>query len=732
MIRTAILFVLLPFMASADPVTIRSGEHETFSRLVIAIGLNTDWSIDPSDDGHILELDGRSDGFDTSNVFERIPRARLSDVKEISPNRLNLSVDCPCEVNAFLWRPGYLVVDIIDGSVPVRATSETGLGSLNAPSTPPPVRVTNAPLGLPNMLVLSPSATAAQEQVSAEETQDFTDLSATEEALAMGIARAASQGFLEPSIAGTEQPTPPEVEIEPMVAQVDAQEPNAPSIPNRPGVGISTAMDRGLAQLGTELGRSLDQQCLPADLFEIAAWGDAQGFHVQASALAESLAGEFGEEPREAQENLARLYIHFGFGAEAKLVLAADPAASQSRIVLTELAGIIDDYDGAYPAILAQEACSTPGALWAFLLRPTRQEESDRNRLIQHFFALPQPLRGQISPRLARQFLEVGDPDAASQLLRAADNQDAATTREVQSTRALIAEDLDDTSAAVTVLSNEAEDNARTTPQSLIRLIELELEQGITPSEENLLLAGALRQEHRDTPIAQDLANIEAAGRIATKQYQVALDLMQNRQDNRALEIVDHVFGNIAAHAEAGTFLEFSFGEIPTDLTSATENAIAQRLLDLGFYERASTFLLGQAERETASERRYLRAEAALGAGEYALAMESLLGMTDERARALRARAYEGLGQHRAALSALTVDQTASSPMLQFRAGAWERLTVEEDEVLSEFAQTVLQTPTETPAATLADRREVLSQSQDSRQSVENLLTRFSFETLGN
>ena len=730
MIRIAILLVFLPFNATADPVTIRSGDHETFSRLVISIGLNIGWSIDPSDDGFILELDGRSDGFDTSQVFERIQRTRLKDIQQVASNTLNLSVECSCEVDAFLWRPGFLVVDIIESSEAVRETSESVFGPLNVSSTLPRENVENAPSAIPNMLILSPLMTEPQEQIVTEETQVSIDLAATEEALAMGIARAASQGFLEPSIVEIEQPVSFDSEAEPELAQLD--EPNVLNVPRQPGVGISTAMDRDLAQLGIELGNSLEQQCLPAELFQIAAWGDGQGFHEQASALAKELAGEFGEEPREAQENLARLYIYFGFGAEAKLVLAADPASSQSRIVLTELAGIIDDYDGEYPAILAQDACNTPGALWAFLLQPTLQEENDRNQLIQQFFALPQPLRSQISPRLARRFLDVGDPEAANQLLHATENQDASDTHEVQATRALIAEGFDDTGAAVAVLSNEADDNVRMTPQSLIRLIELELEQGITPSEAHLLLAGALRQEHRDTPIAQDLANIEAAGRIASEQYQVALELMQDRTDNQALEIVDQVFENIADHADAGKFLEFVFGEIPESLTSATENKIAKRLVDLGFFERATTFLAGDAEREVASERRYLRAESALGAGEFTLAMEAIVGITDERARALRARAYEGLGQHRAALSALNADQSASSPTLQFRAGAWERLRVEEDEVLSTFAQTVLLTPSEAPAKTLADRREVLTQSQDSRQTVEDLLQRFSVENLGN
>ncbi|SMX40377.1 hypothetical protein [Octadecabacter ascidiaceicola] len=728
MIRIAVILSVLPFFAFADPVTIRSGEHDTFSRLVISIGPNTGWSVEPNEGGFVLELEGRSDGFDTSQVFERIQRARLNDLRQSAPNALNLLVGVDSEVEAFLWKPGYLVVDIKEGPEPNPIRSSVGFGPLNIVANPPPESLEDYPQIFPNFLTFSPLPTETNDEAPSKNEQAPTDLSATEEALAIGIARAASQGFLEPATVVNEEP---EISNEvPELEQIHTQEETDTIVaPGRPGVGISTAMDRDLAQLGIELGRSLDQQCLPADLFQIDAWGDFRGFHEQASSLTEALAGEFGVEPREAQESLARLYLHFGFGAEAKLVLAADPASSQSRIILTELAGIIDDYDGEYPAIRAQEGCNSPGALWAFLLHPTKLEANDRNKLIHDFLALPQPLRSQISPRLARRFLDVGDLDAANQLLNAADSQDANTTHEVQSARALISESANDPEAAVTVLSNEADDNARTTPQSLIRLIELELEQGLIPSEANLLLAGALRQEHRDTPIENDLANAEALGRIASGQYQVALDLVQSRDDAEAYNIVDQTFAHIVAHAETGTFLEFTFSETPEELSSETENAVSRRLIDLGFFERASTFLIGNANGEEASERRYLLAETALGTGEFDVAIDALLGMTDERARTLRARAFEGLGQHRAALAALSVDQPASSPALQFRAGAWERLTVEEDEILSTFANSVLQPPNETPVATLAERREILTQSRNSRQSVEDLLQRFSLES---
>lgn len=726
MIRFASILAVLPFMASAEPVTIRSGEHDTFSRLVLSIGTGTEWTIEPSDGSVVVQLTGRSDGFDVTEIFDRIPRDRLSDVTQITPDSLRLVLDCPCDYDAFLWRPGELVVDIVDASI--QAETEVLPVVPEIPETTAQTTTAlpaDSPLRLPNMLILSrpvdanlPMTPMAQRPMSST-----NDLAEIEIELAHGIARAASQGFLEPSINRSAIPDPSDAMID---QEQVAQPPTDPPIAiGRPGIGILTAMDRDLALVGAALERSIDQQCLHEDLFQIDAWGDERAFHTQAASLAEALAGEFGEEPREAQETLARLYIHFGFGVEAKSAIAADTASSRSRLILIELAGIVDDYEGDYPIITAQAGCASPGALWAFLVNPTAQEEDARNQIIQQFYALPQPLRSQISPRLARRFVEVGELDAASQLLRAAENSDAGATHEVQSARAAVAEGFNDPDGALTVLLHEAEDNVRTTPQSLIRLIELELEQGLIPSDANLLMAAALRHEHRDTPIAQDLADIEALGRVAIGQYQAALDLIQDREDETVFAILNTTFSAITQQAAAGTFLEFAYSVLPTGLTPETENIVARRLIDLGFPERAIVLLRNPAERDAASNRRYLRAEAAIGIQDFAGAIDSLVGMTDDRARASRARAYEGLGEHRAALAALSPNQAGSTPTLRFRARAWERLTVEDDEVLSSFAQAVLQQPNVDAVETLADRRALLTQSQESRRAVEGLLLRF-------
>lgn len=720
MMRTLVLLLCFPIAAIAEPVAIRSGEHETFSRLVISIGEGTEWGLQQTETGFMLELTGRSDGFDVSKVFERIPRSRIIDVSQPSENMLSLDVACDCFADAFLWRPGQLVLDVVDGENPNAPLAIFVPLGVSAPS--------NAPQSLPNLLALQsdmpPPFAPFSPAMSAEAAVQQSDLQMTETALIEGLARAASQGFLDAAVTRpVDTPVAPAVPAE-IVSEPQMSEPMVGF--QQPGVGITTAMDRDFAVIQDVLASTLGQQCLPADLFEVNDWATDDAFHDQVAGLAEALAGEFGEQPLAAQDTLARLYIHFGFGAEARVVLKADAAQSRTRQVLIQLAGLIDDYDGHYELIEAQAGCDTPAALWAFFSEPMYLDDDSRNHVLQEFFALPQPLRGQIAPRLARKFVDVGDADGAEKLLRASENHDAAATHDVQSARALVAEEFDNPEQAMAVLTQQANDNPRTTPESLIRLLELGMENGVVPLDADLVLAAAMRQEHRDTPIELRLAVAEASGRTQLGNYQAAIDLMQARDDTQAFRIIDAAFAHMTENATSTVFLGFGFGDIPKGVTAQTENQMADRMINLGFPERAQAFLAGSGEREVAAERRYLRAQAAIGVRDFTAAIDALLGMTDSRARDLRATAYDGLGAHREALSALEqADEDGSDPTRQFRAGAWERLTIEEDEVLSTFAQTVLTPPTTNAVETLADRRAILAQSVESRKAVEGLLLRF-------
>lgn len=738
MIRVICFILCFPVAAMSQTVPIESGEHATFSRLVLLIGSRTDWEITPTDGGYLINLDGDVNGFRTDTVFDLIPRDRISNVVQRTPDSVFIEVSCECYIDAFDYSGGWIVVDIVDGENPdpdlalvavqddENATTVLSQVEERDPNVAFPV--------LPNLLTLeSPANTdlvGLNVPLNLEPQTASPELAALEVALIEGLARAATQGVLDPAMISVAEPMsvvseqPPTVDSLPMVA--------GPRTANtQPGVGVSTSVDRDLALIAGEIESAIGSTCLPEDLFSIENWGDDSGFHEQVAGLAEDLAGEFGEEPRDAQDALARLYIHFGFGAEARVVLAADPALSQTRQVLFELAGLIDDYPGSYDLIATQAGCRTPAGLWAFYVNPMRLQEDDRRNLLQQFYRVPQPLRGQIAPRVAQKFIEAGDPETADRVLNASANSDFEATHDVQVTRALIAVERDDPEGAIEVLRREALENSRASPESVVQLINLSLDQDQAPNVDDLDLAAVMQREFRGRPVAEDLAIAEARGRIAIGQYDTALALMTGRDGAQPNLLIDAAYAALTRDSQTPEFLEYAFTNIPQQVTSRTQNAMAERMLDLGFPERAIDLLAAPADQDAAAERRYLRAQGSIAVGDYLAVLDGLTGISGKRADELRSQAYVGLGEYRTALDlADSAPQNDRREALQLRAGAWDGVTSEDGDVLSSFAGAILAPDTAVNAQTLADREAVLSQSQESRRAIENLLQRFDGDIL--
>lgn len=734
MIRLLFALLLFPIPGWSDVVSIRSGEHETFSRLVLSIPDGIDWAVNQTDSGARLVLDGHTDGFDVTQVFERIPRDRLAELEQVAQDTLALQFSCKCSVDTFLWRSDRLVLDISE-TVETSDVTETVAMMVpqvdaamlasemekNQAGLPDITELTNG-LSLARFNAASPAGNT-QVRVAAPLPEGDTHLS--EAALLEGIARAASQGFLNPNLqnlpAEPSSPAP-----EPASETMPTTAPDVYVDQSQPGVDITTALDQSLSGLGDLLRGSMEQRCLPADLFEISEWGDDSGFHEQVAKLSEALAGEFGEEPIDAETDLARLYLHFGFGSEALAALSITETASQSRQVLYELALLFDDTQSAFPLLSSQRNCETGGALWAFLAVPMVPEaEALVNGITRAFFELPQPLRGYIAPKLSQAFLSVDMPETADLVLRATNNNDAEHDPEVQTARAFIAEQNDDPDEAIFLLSEQANDTARLSPEAAIRLVTLTLEQGGTPSEADLVLLSALAKEFSAEVISDQIEVTEAMGWAARGEYMRALEIIAGRMDEDAESTREAVYMQLTERGSSNVFLEMAINNRPDDLSSATENAMARRLIDLGFPDQALAMMTGAVARAQASERRYLRAEAALEMADYSQAIDALQGMNDQRSRNLRAAAYSGFGDFRNAIESLEADEAGSTPELQFRAGAWDRLTLENDVVLSDFARTVVADIDPEAAVTLEDRRSLLAQSQESRRAVENLLLRF-------
>lgn len=710
--------LLFPAAALAREIAIRSGEHDTFSRLVVNIGEGTQWRLVDTDTGAELELSDPQVAYDTTDVLDRLPANRLTAVVDRGDGVLGLEIGCaPCHVDPFIWRPGYLVLDIADGPDPNRsATRRTMRAS--------PVRLpllSATALDEPAFLLPGAFMTPARSAPSPDNTETVQV-----EGMAQELARAVAAGYLTPSVEGAipqpERASRPVPQASDPLGPDDTGTTIEPTV-RRPGMTLGNALDRDLAAVNDMLAESMDVTCLGDAVFDIATWVEDEHFTARIADLRAGLVSEVDRPSDAAARRLARGYLYFGFGREAAAVLSSlhgDPEAE----VLQEIAWIVDDLPGERSVLAAQVGCENGAAPWILLSGAIPLGKLDRNAVIRSFRLLPEQLQAHLGARLARAFLDAGDVDGAVLVFGAVRGRDAARTPEAQRMEAALLEAGGDAGAAIGVLTPKV--GERPDPASLIRLIDLTIEAGTAPTDGDMILADSLMQEYRGTAEEPALAAAKLRAHIARSEWQLAYKLQQNHRDqwsdDRYRDMADRLYLGLADAAPAPDFLQIAFEDLPGDLSPHTLNSLAKRLLASGFPERALDLLRGPTQGAAMGERRYLRAEAALQLRQNRDALLHLSGMTDARAEDLRARAMFAMGDHRGALMAHPDRQ---NPEADFRAGAWGRLATSDDPVLRAAAEQALAQPDLSAMQTLAERRAALEQARETRRAITDLLERF-------
>ncbi|MFT5741968.1 MAG: hypothetical protein ACI86S_000023 [Paracoccaceae bacterium] len=737
-----VLFTLLGGAVCAQDTGVRSGEHETFSRLVVPVPIDAEWSLDRAADSYVLTVDGQAERYELGSVFARIPRTRISQVATgPAAGTLTLSLACEvCHADAFLWRPDRLVIDIIDGPAPSGSEFEgsnsepVGQGELTSP---------------PVVLPLTGNALDEFDTPTGEpfamESQAI-DVSAAQQALIESLARASSQGLLDIvqddfSRAITQAETSSEV---PVAVQSPPADPGHPLTPGRtptgrPGISLRTSYDQAFPHVIAATLSDQGETCLEAAQFDLTSWSHTEQFNLDVGMQRTLLTEEFDRIPPTAPEALARSYIYYGFGREALQALSLDGVRSKSREILAEMAAVVDGDTVPDGLLSAQLGCVGPGALWAVLAVETLIEQSvgvDRNAVLLAHRGLPEGLRGHLGAQLATRFLEVDDTETSTLILQAVQGSVTGESPAVDRAMADLALRGGHIDAAFDQLAEARESNGRPTPETLIELVNLALQQERALDQDVIDLIAAVQFEFRGQAISTELgallARALAQQGLIAQAIKVTSPLADSMKDSDFTALQSEVFGRATEVLPDAAFLHLAFDDFPTDINDEAQNAAAARLLTLGFPDRAGQLLLGDAGQDDMRERRYLRASIALALGQPEDALREIAGMTDPRASRLRAGALIARGDLGGAVAAdrASLGEDGPDQNLAWRAGAWARLSESEDPLLRDISQRMLgDTIVTAPASPLAQREFLLSKSSETRDLIQNLLERFPVET---
>ncbi len=734
MMRVRLICFLLFLAAtpvSAQTVVVRSGEHATFTRLVMKIGEGADWSVSNQGREVRVNVDQPDIRFDLGGVFKKIPRTRLRQVAQRERGGpLELSLNCNCAVEGFLQAENYLVIDIRDSTgtefylkprlQPVDLAAyrfQLGTGGATTDGRPAVKHRKEAQGGPP---VEAPSGAGKSGKVISQ--------TLSEQRLLAQIERAASQGLLTPVTRFADEETeiglPPS---EPVIAPAKAEI----------NIASTTVIDRDLSAIASTLDElSGEPTCLPDSVVAVPDWADERPFADQIGELRASLFGEFDQLDAEIALDLARTYIHFGFGAEAERVLTLVPDPSPELDALQALTRIVDGsaIEGANP-FLGQSGCAQDFALWSTLADPEKIDMSQSDALLRAFANLPRHLRHQLGPRLSRSLNKLEHNELAAAVLRDIDRSSGSTGPSHDLAEAEVESATGKTEIVVEKIEKVVASDSDVSPEALIKLIDMHYLEKKALRPDVPELAASYATEHRQGKWGSELRRVHAMSLALAGRFEAAFEALDvsAELDGPALAAAASgpVLELLAQNADDVTFLTFALPLAePSDrkLPASLAANLSERLLALGFPQQAQAIIKKATPRGMSREDRLLRANIALANGLPHRAMIEVLNLTDPEASAIRARAMQANGDYEMAGQVLLDAESPENAARNLWLGdAWDELPLADDPRYLRLAELSTRLAKESEkndeTAPLAGARSLLDDSVGARSEIAEILS---------
>ncbi|WBL33319.1 hypothetical protein O5O51_01005 [Sinirhodobacter sp. HNIBRBA609] len=705
MIRTALIALVLALASSAlaEPVAVRSGEHEGFTRLVFPLPSGMGWGLDHADGVYTLRPDGPVDGFDLSAVFRLIPRTRVTEVAALpGKSDVSISVAEGVEATAFETAGGTVVIDFREAPEPHVAPSPRPA----LPSYSERFRAFEAPgrSELPEPALALP--------------QPDRRIRAAEEDLLRQIGRAASQGLIHVDPAAMRLP---EIPVAP---------PQPPAeIGDHLALHSETAFDRaGVGSSDQPMVSDHGESCLPDRLFDAAAWLDDRPPAEQIAAARNGLLGEFDKPQPDQVVALARVYVALGFGAEARLLLRSLAAPSDTTRALEFMAAVVEDLPRPdAKAILTMGKCNGKVALWALLgARGTPSRwDYDLGAVLRANAALPPGLRTVIARRLADRLIALGAEDAAQAVWKALERAPA----EVSAPLGLIGAQLGEMPESKLVELMRS--NQESAVDALIQFVEGRFARGEAMDDGTISQAEALAVEL--LPSAKGVAVLRAQilGLGSVGRFDPAFAALAGWPDatDETMRVTTSadLIGQLSDVPDDALFLRAFYTRRAmieaAELPKATRLQLTERLLDQGFAPaaRASLGALGQGE-----EGRLLLARAALLDGDGPAALAHLGALDGAPASGLRAQAAALMGQYALARNAfMRAGDADGARAAAWRSADWDAVAQEGTEAQRQLLALYSDTPSAEDGP-LAASRALLARSRAERAAFAALMESFS------
>jgi len=695
----------------AEDLKVRSGEHPGFSRLVFPLPPSTKWELGRSNAGYGLHIDVPDIAFDTTHVFDLIPRTRIRALRTgQAAGLLYIDLSCTCHAVATQQPGGQLIVDVADGLPETSSGFERPLAEMAPPASPDvpvlarallhPVQGTpkteaaaaatilfkpivsaddTQPIrwGLPPVVSTPHQLSSAPDRPVAEPPSSLTVTGTAEEApakphsrsasqgqvteaeLLRQLSRAAAQGLVRvdllklPARPRTGALADTGVDPEHLARNDDSANPAPPAI------HVETSMDQTAPVDGDEQALTPEgSTCISDEDVALSSWGSDDPAADQIAAARANLTGEFDRPDTGKIDVLARLYLFFGMGAEARQTLQAFNVKIDKANLLTDLAHILDGEPLSPDSALHQmRECASGIALWAFLAAPSAQDVrlTPIAPVVRAFLSLPPNLRQTLGSRLSDRLIELGAVEAAGTIAKAVARLTGGESREARMIDVRLDLQLGQTESAEATLATIPANNDELSASAIELAAQTRLARGEMIGSDLVETVASLAFERQAVADGGRLAGLEVMARAASGDFKGALaafDRWSKDQPNLDRAGTAHdLFDLLVKRATDADFIALYFdGKAAFQVARKDLQlrlGVAQRLMDLGFAEEVGQ-VLGDGAGET-KEGKILRARAALSLYNPRAAIELVDGLAGEEAAQIRSSARITLGDDPAA-----------------------------------------------------------------------------------
>jgi hypothetical protein len=769
MIRVLILisFFTFPAYLNAATISVISGEHEDFSRLVFQYPDAEEWSIVRIDEGYILETPSGKHDYNVSKVFDLIPQTRILKLETTPEGALKIFTKTGFHLDAFDLRAGRLVVDVKNGQAP--AGSKFELPKEQIPQIAPPVELkvgsaeapTSEGEALPNLITLSEPSDGTLLPVLPILVDTYTNepfdsnyfstdidplgkqnlrVLGMQDALFGQISRAVSQGLLEADLPDKENAVAATNRLQNM--PMNTAEPATPEMPLQPKikdqmhVRVRTAIDRDQKKPTSPETDMADFSCPVDSLLAIENWGEPPQDGLLLSELRGSVLGEFDQPLTQSVEKLAKYYLYLSFGAEAKMVLDEFGIFVSNAQFLKLIADVMDEgHSDSYGLLSDFSQCAGSTAFWAVASREDLSGASNipSEQVASYFSALPLHLRQHLGPQLSERFLGINDIKTAKLIQNALSRVEVIHGDSFDLLSAEMQLAGGNINQAISTLTSMSQEDGPSSAEALIRSIDVRTKQGQNIDPNTAELAEVLMVEHRGTPLEKDLARVSILARIFSGEPNLALEALARSRTQNLLTIGNQEkLLNAAAVKFTMDFDDLFFAKealrlrdngADQYLTDDTKSQIVKRMLSIGLPDLASQF--ANFDEELTDNKRFLLGQVSMQNENQTDALIYLSGIEGQEAARIRAELYLELEMpEKAAQEFALANQKVAEDGANFLAEDWGELASSGDKNFAKVADHIINeasSPVIDRNITIATAQDLLNRSQEARAIFDDL-----------